>query len=155
MRHLDLPEGGGRPTDRTMGLLGDVRAAQVPVVGIDNSLFSLVGTGVRVPTVATMPDQLDAAPPGMYLGPFGADVPGTETVRPRITQVIPAKYAAAFVHRDGVSPQQAYLELHGLLEADDMLLICADLLTIWQHYQVSPTITPFCYCPTRSANTSQ
>ena len=112
-----------------MGLLGDVRAAQVLVVGIDNSLFSLVGTGVRVPTVATMPDHLDAAPPGMYLGPFDADAPGTELVRPRITQVIPAKYSAAYVHRDGVSPRQAYLELYGLLEADNMLQTCADLLT--------------------------
>ena len=118
MRYLELPEGGGRPVDRSMGLLGDVRAAQVPVVEVDNTHYSLIGNaGVRVPTVATMQNHLDTAPPaGVYLGSFGADAPGTEVVRPRVTQVIPAKYAAAFVHRDGVLPDRAYVEIHGMLE---------------------------------------
>lgn len=130
MRYLELPsDGGGGLVDMSMGLLGDVRAAQVPTVEVDNTHFSLIGNaGVRVPTVATMADHLDAAPPGGYLGPFGADVPGTEVVRPRVTQVIPSKYAAALVHRDGVSPALAYLELYGMLEADGMLQPCSDVL---------------------------
>ena len=36
-----------------------------------------------------------------------------------MTQVIvPTKYAAALVHRDGVAPATAYQELAGMLEAD-------------------------------------
>jgi hypothetical protein len=86
-----------------MGLLGNISAAQTPAVAVDNTHFSLIGNaGVRVPTVATMRDHIDTAPPGGHLGPFGPEVPGTEVVRPRITQVIPCKYAAALVHREGV-----------------------------------------------------
>ena len=131
MRFLELPDAeGGAMVDMSMGLLGDVRAAQIPAVGIDNSQFSVIGNaGVRVPTVATMPDHLDAAPPGLYLGPFTADTPGTEVVRPRVTQVLPLKYAAALIHRDGVAPDIAYQEIYGLLEADDMLQVCADVIT--------------------------
>lgn len=66
-----------------------------------------------------MPELLAAAPLGSYLGPYGrADVPGTELIRNRVTQVIPTKYAAALVHRDGVAPATAYQELAGMLEAD-------------------------------------
>lgn len=60
IRYFELPREGGRPADiSSMGLLlGDVRAAQTPVVEIDNGPFSLIGAaGVRVPTVATMPDD--------------------------------------------------------------------------------------------------
>ena len=114
----------------SMGLLGDVSAAQVPTVAVDNSHFSLIGNaGVRVPTIAIMADHMDMAPPGVYLGPFWADAPGTEVVRPRITQVIPAKYASVLVHRTGVTATTAYTELYGMLEADDMLDTCADILT--------------------------
>lgn len=133
MRYFELPGGGGRaPTDLSMGLLGDVRTAQIPVVEVDNGPFSLVGVGggVRVPTVAVMPDQLMAAPPGTYLGPYVAEDPDTEVVRPRFTQVIPTKYAAALVNRDGVSPAMAYRELYGMFEADRVLEACNDVL-IW------------------------
>lgn len=129
MRYFELPDGGGGGIiDLSMGLLGDVRAAQIPVVEVDNTHFSLIGGAVRVPTVATMPDQLAAAPPGTYLGPYAPDTPGTELVRPRTTQVIPTKYAAALVHRDGVSPDRAYQELQGMFAADDVLEVCADVL---------------------------
>jgi hypothetical protein len=111
-------------------LLGDVRAAKIPAVGLDNSHFSRIGNaGVRVPTVATMPDHLDTAPPGVYLDPYAADVPGMELVRPRITQVIPLKYAATLIHRDGVAPDVAYQEIYGMLEANNMLQTRADILT--------------------------
>ena len=131
MRYLELPGGdGGAMLDLSMGLLGDVRAAQIPTVTLDNAHFSLIGNaGVRVPTVATMLDHIDAAPPGVYLGPYGADVEGTEVVRPRITQVIPLKYAAALIHRDGVAPDVVYQEILGMLEADGLLQTCADVLT--------------------------
>lgn len=131
MRYYDLlgDDAEGTAADLSMGLLGDVRAAQVPVVEVDNSLFSLIGGAVRVPTLAVMPDQLAAAPPGSYLGPYVADTPGTELVRPRMTQVLPTKYAAPLVHRDGVAPATAYRELAGMLEADGMTVACADVLT--------------------------
>ena len=131
IRYLELPGvGGGGLVDLSMGLLGDVRASQIPAVAIDNTHFSLVGNaGVRIPTIATMLDHLDAAPPGTYIGPFTADAPGTEVVRPRITQVIPVKYASALVHRDGIEPAVAYQEIFGMLEADGLLETCADVLT--------------------------
>lgn len=130
MRYFELPnEGGARMIDLSMALLGDVRAAQMPVVEVDNSHFSLIGAGVRVPTSATMPEQLMAAPPGVqHLGPYGADDPATEIVRPRMTQVIPTKYAAALVHRDGVAPATAYQELAGMFLADNVLEECNDVL---------------------------
>lgn len=128
---LELPgDAGGDLIDMLgMGLLGDIRPTQIPAVAVDNTHFSLINAGVRVPTVATMSDHLAAAPPGVYLGPFAADVPGTELVRPRVTQVIPAKYAAALVHRDGVPPEVAYNEICGMLEADNMLAACADVVS--------------------------
>ncbi|KAI2510796.1 hypothetical protein MHU86_3582 [Fragilaria crotonensis] len=98
------------------------------VVKVDNTQFSLIGAGVRVPMTATMPDLLAGAPPGAYLGPYGAETPGTEVVRPRTTQVIPTRYAAAFIHRDGVSPAVAYQELSGMFAADGVLEGCADVL---------------------------
>lgn len=129
MRYFDLPGDGVEAADLSLGLLGDVRAAQVPVVEVENALFSLIGGAVRVPTVAVMPDQLATAPPGSYLGPYGADTPGTELVRPRVTQVIPARYAATLIHRDGVAPGTAYQEVSGMLEADGTTEACADVLT--------------------------
>ena len=131
MRYFELPRagGGGAAVDLSMGLLGDVRAAQIPVIEVDNTPFSLVGAGgVRVPTAAVMPDRLAAAPPGTYLGPYAVDAPDTELIRPRITQVIPTKYAAHLVHRDGVSPATAYQELVGLFTADGVLEVCSDVL---------------------------
>ena len=131
MRYFELPGvGGGAVVDLSMGLLGDVRAAQVPVVEIDNTQFSLVvaGAGIRVPIAAVMNDQLEAAPPATFLGPYGADAPSTELIRPRMSQVIPTKYAATLVHRDGVSPATAYRELYGMFEADGVLEACADVL---------------------------
>lgn len=128
MRYFDFPGGGlgGGPVDLSMALLGDVRAAQIPVVEVDNSHFALIGgAGIRVLTVAGMPDQLAAAPPGTYLGPYAADA---ELVRPRITQIIPTKYAAALVHRDGVSPDTAFQELYGTFASDDTLDACSDVL---------------------------
>jgi hypothetical protein len=133
IRYLELPgAAAGGVSDLSMGLLGDVSAAQVPTVAVDNTHFSLIGNaGVRVPTVATMADHIETAPPGIHLGPYGHEVPGTEVlVRPRVTQVIPAKYAAVFVHRAGVSATTAYTELYGMLEADGMLETCADVL-VW------------------------
>lgn len=82
MRYFELPGEGEATTiaDISMGLLGDVRAAQVPaVVEINNRHFSHIGAaGVRVPTVATMLDQITGAPPGTMLGPYVAeDAPGS------------------------------------------------------------------------------
>ena len=119
MQYFELPSAGRGGVDLSMGLLGDVRAAQVPVVEVDNTVFSLIGAGgVRVPTMAVMPDQLAAAPPGTLLGPYAPDAPDTEVIRTRVTQVIPTKYAAHLVHRDGVSPAKAYQELVGLFTAE-------------------------------------
>ncbi|KAI2511047.1 hypothetical protein MHU86_3359 [Fragilaria crotonensis] len=129
MRYFELPGDGGGLVDLSMGLLGDVRATQMPVVEVDNSHFSLILAGVRVPTMASMPDRLAAAPPGTALGPYAAGTPNTEVIRPRLTQVIPAKYAATLIHRDGVSPATAYQELTGQFAADGVDEACADVLS--------------------------
>ena len=130
MRYFELPGGGGGGVaDLSMGTLGDVRTEQIPVVEIDSSHFALIaGAGVRVPTNAMVPDQLAAAPPGTFLGPYGVDVPGPEVVQPRVIQVIPTKYAALLVHRNGVSPEIAYQELQGAFEADGVVDACADVI---------------------------
>ena len=130
MRYFELPGGGGGGVvDLSMGLLGDVRAAQIPVVEVDNTVFSLVtGAGVRVPTMAVMADHLEAAPPDTFLGPYAPEAADTELIRCRVTQVLPIKYAATLVHRDGVSPATAYQELHGMFAADGVLETCADVL---------------------------
>ena len=128
MRYFELPGEGRGVVDVSMALLGDVRAAQMPVVEVDNSLFALVTAGVRVPTWETMPDQLAAAPPGTFLGPYAAGEPDTEVVRPRLIQVVPTKYAAALIHRDGVAPATAYQELEGMFAADGVSEACGDVL---------------------------
>ena len=130
IRYLELPGvTAGGVTDMSMGILGDVSAAQVPTVVVDNTHFSLVvNAGVRVPTVATMADHLDTAPPGVSLGPFEPEVPGTEIVGSRIMQVIPARYASVLVHGTGLRASAVYTEIYGMLEADDMLEACSDVL---------------------------
>ena len=77
-----------------------------------------------------MPDQLAAAPPGVYLGPLGAEGPDTEVVQPRVTKVILTKHAATFlVHCDGVAPATAYQDkLAGMFAADGVLESCGDVL---------------------------
>ena len=59
MRNYELPGAGGEAADDlSMGLLLDISAAQMPVIEVDNTHFSHVGgAGVRVPTVAVMPDR--------------------------------------------------------------------------------------------------
>ena len=88
----------------SVGLLVDILAAQMPVIEVDNTHFSLNGAGERVPTVAVIPNQLLMLGAPAALGPYGADVPDTELVRPRHKKVLPTKYEESFVHRDGVAP---------------------------------------------------
>ena len=67
LRYLELPRAdGGGLVDLSIGVLGEARAAQIPAVVADNTHFALVlgNAGVIVPTIATMPDHLDTAPPG-------------------------------------------------------------------------------------------
>ena len=122
--------GRGQQSSRLqLGPAGDAGLVQIPAIKVDNTLFSLIGgAGVRVPTTAVIPDQLVIALPGNLLGPYAAEAPGTELVRPRMTQVLPTKYTASLVHRDGVSPATAYHELYGMFEADKVLEDCADVL---------------------------
>jgi hypothetical protein len=134
MQYYELPGTGDAAdyNDKVLGLLGDVRPAQYPVVEVAPNAFHLVGgNGVRTPNEATMLGRIEALEPAMQsepMGPFNAEAEGTELVKPRHVQVVPNQYASLFVHRDGVTPQQAYRELRGALEADDMLDTCTDVL---------------------------
>jgi hypothetical protein len=135
MQYYELPGTGDAAdfNDKILGLLGDIRHAQCPVVEVAANSFYLVGgNGARVPTDATMLGLIEALEPaqqGEPMGPYLADDAGTELVKPRHIQVLPNKYASILVHRDGVSPQMAYQELRGAFEADDMLIPCTDVLS--------------------------
>lgn len=131
MRYLELP--GEHPTgynDRVLALLGDVRPNQYPVVEVPNTTFHLAGMGVRIPTAAAM-DGLVAEwiVDDNNMGPYLDADPNTVVVRPRHVQLLPTRYAALLVHRDGLSPKAAYNELSGAIHADGNDVACADVLT--------------------------
>lgn len=129
MQFFELPGDGGMDVaDFSMGLLlGNIRAAHMPVVEVDKTHFSLIGAGVQVCTAAVMPDHAVGAE--RYLGPYyAADTPKTELIRPRYTQVLPPRYAATLVHRVGVTPATAYHKLNDMLEANGALEACADIV---------------------------
>ena len=132
MRYLELP---GEPAtgfhDRVLGLMGDIRPHQYPVVDVPVSTLHLATTQVRVPTAAAMDGLLATWPVDLpALGPYleDGDV-ATELVRPRNVQLLPSRYAALLVDRDGVSPRQAYVEIAGAIRGDDNDAPCADVLT--------------------------
>ena len=120
MRYLDLP--GEHLTgynDRVLALLGDVRPNQYPVVEVPNTTFHLVGMGVRVPTAAAM-DGLMAewVIDDNNMGPYLDADANTAVVRRRHVQLLPMRYAALMIHRDGLSPKAAYSELAGAIHTD-------------------------------------
>ena len=130
MRYMDMPgEEASGFHDRYLGLVGDIRPHQYPTVEVPSTVFHLVGTPVRVPTVAAMGAHIAAwADPTVPLGPFADEDPETEIVRPRNTQVIPGYYAALLIHRRGLSAKTAYEEIHGAMQARDETALCQDVL---------------------------
>lgn len=132
LRFMDLP--GDEPSgfhDKVLGLLGDIMPHQYPVVETPGSLFHLVGTPVRVPTVAAMEALLPTwVDPRAPLGPFTEQDPETEVVRPRNTQLIPGRYASLIIHRRRITAKQAYQEIVGAIRADEALESCNDVV-VW------------------------
>ena len=121
--------------DRVLGLMGDILPNHYPVVEIPGTAFHLIGTAVRVPTVAAMDAILPPWDnPLVALGPYaegGEGVPETEVVRPsRNLQLIPGQYAALLVHRHRMKAKQAYIELVGAIRANNAAPACQDIL-IW------------------------
>ena len=134
MRYLELP---GEPAtgfhDSVLGLLGDLRPNHYPVVEVPVSIFHLATAQVRVPTAAAMDGLLLVTWPANLpaLGPYAEDgeVP-TELVRPRNgVQLVPSRFAALLVHRENVTPRQAYVEIAGAIRGDDNDGPCADVIT--------------------------
>ena len=132
MRYMDMPgEDESGFHDRYLGLLGDIMPHQYPSVEVPSTVFHLVGTPVRVPTVGSMLAHLAAwEDPAVPLGPFTEGALETEVVRPRNIQVIPGYYAALLLQRRGVSAKVAYQEIQGTMQARDELALCRDVL-IW------------------------
>ena len=131
MRYLDLPgEVATGFDDHVLGLLGDVRPNQIPVVDVPANILHLTTAGIRVPTAATMDDVVAAWAEGpTFLGPFAEGDPNTEVVRPRNLQLLPSRYAAIMlVHRERVSPRMAYRELAGAFQADGTVEACGDVV---------------------------
>lgn len=131
LRYMDSP--GDDPSgyhDRVLGLLGDILPHQYPTVEVPNTTFHLVGTPVRVPTVAAMEAHVPTwEDPRVALGPFTEEDPETEVVRPRNTQLIPGRYASIIIHRRRVNAKQAYQEIVGAIRADEALESCQDVVT--------------------------
>ncbi|KAI2510215.1 hypothetical protein MHU86_4247 [Fragilaria crotonensis] len=132
VRYVDAP--GDDPTglhDSVLGLMGDILPHQYPTVEVLGTAFHLIGNAVRVPTTAAMativPTWDDATTP--VLGPYTDQVPETEVVRPRHTQVIPGRYAALLIHRRRVRPKTAYQEIVGALQANNDMEACSDVVT--------------------------
>ena len=133
LRFVDTP--GDDPSgfhDRVLGLLGDIMPHQYPTVEVPGSIFHLVGTPTRLPTVDAMEALIPTSweNPNVPLGPYIDTDPDTETCRPRNTQLIPGKYAAIIIHRRRIKPKQAYQEIVGAIRADGALASCADVV-VW------------------------
>lgn len=131
LRYMDAP--GDDPTglhDHIIGLAGDIMPHQYPTVEVENTAFHLVGTAVRVPTVAAMTTLLptwdDTTP---VLGPYTDQDPETEVVRPRYIQLLPGRYAALLIHRSRVRPKQAYQEIVSAMQAEHETEACQDVIT--------------------------
>lgn len=118
--------------DHVLGLLVDVRPHQYPVVEVPSTTFHLIGQAVRVPTVAAMPAHIAGwmNPGTTLLGPFNEQDPETELVRPRHVQLLPNRYASLVVHRQRLTPKDAYIELAGAIAADNATAACGDVL-VW------------------------
>ena len=132
LRYLDAPVED--PTgfhDKVLGLLGDILPHQYPVVEIPSTVFHLVNTPVRVPTVAAMAAILPTWDmPQVSLGPYNEQDPETEVVRPRYLQLVPPRLAAILVHCRRVNAKTAYQELFGAIQAEDGIEAFSDVL-IW------------------------
>ena len=132
VRYLDAP--GEDPTgfnDKVLGLLGDILPHQYPVVEIPGTVFHLVNTPVRVPTVAAMTALLPTWDlPHVALGPYNDQDPETEVVRPRYLQLIPPRLAAILIHRRRVDAKTAYQELYGAIQAEGGIDAFSDVL-VW------------------------
>ena len=127
---MELP---GEPTtgfrDRVLGLLGDLRPNQFPVVDVPSTILHLVAAAVRIPTREAMTGILATWAGDAPLGPYADDAPLTEVARPRNVQLVPSRYASLLVHRGSVSAKQAYQEISGAIQADGNEGACADILT--------------------------
>jgi hypothetical protein len=93
LRYVDAP--GDEPTglnDHILGLAGNILPHQYPTVDIQGSAFHLVGTAVRVPTVAAMTTLLPTCDEAQQvLGPFTEQDPKTEVICPRHIQLLPGR----------------------------------------------------------------
>lgn len=132
VRYFDAP--GEDPTgfhDSVLGLMGDILPHQYPTIEVQGTAFHLVGTAVRVPTTAAMaallPAWNDVETP--TLGPYTDQDPETEVVRPRNIQLVPGRYAALLIHRRRVRPKTAYQEIVGLMQANNEIEACTDVVT--------------------------
>ena len=131
LRYMDLP--GDDPSgfhDHVLGLVGDILPHQYPTVEVPATCFHLVGTAVRVPTIAAMAALVPAWEEGTpVLGPYTDQDPETEVVRPRYTQLIPGRYTAMLIGRRRVTPRQVYMEMVGEMQARNEIAVCQDVIT--------------------------
>jgi hypothetical protein len=130
LRYVDTPgEEASGFHDRVLGLLGDIMPHQYPAVEVPSTTFHLIGSAVRVATVAAMEAIIPTwNDPHIPLGPYNEVDPDTEVICPRNTQLVPCKYAAILIHRRRLKAKQAYQELVGAIRADGALESCPDVL---------------------------
>lgn len=130
LRYVDAP--GDEPTglhDHVLGFVGDILPHQYPTVEVQGSAFHLVGTAVRVPTVAAMTTLLPTWEEAQQvLGPYTEQDPETEVIRTRHIQLLPGRYAALLIHRNRVRPKQAYQDIVSAIQAQHETEACQDVI---------------------------
>lgn len=125
--------------NQNFAYVGDVGAGnQVTIVNWSNDTFRL-SPNVRVPTVATMGDQWNAAAGADCVGPFTAADADTEEKQTRNVMVVPPAYAPLAMANPWTTPQQMWDSLYPQIVADNNEVACAPLVS-W--LQVACTYRP-------------
>jgi hypothetical protein len=109
---------------------GQIAPIRFPVGLCDNT------PAVRAPTVATMTAAI-AANPGPYLGPYGANDPGTEELFTRSLIPVPHAYIPLVLFRS-LTPGEAWLQLGESIIQDQREADCSELLDFLRVAAVRP-----------------
>lgn len=116
--------------NRIFAFVSDVGPGnQISTIEMPASPFARTAE-VRVPTLGTTDAAWAANAGGDCLGPFvDAVTADTEMLRTRQFMPVPKEYASTVLRRGTYTPQELWMELGGLLQADNRAVSCAPLLS--------------------------
>ena len=118
----------------------DILFGQIGSVGIGQRMFGRTEE-VRVPTMATMLAQLDAAPDAPLLGPYLEEAADTEVIRTRFSMTVPHAYVPLLLFRN-LSPRDAWMQVGEAVRADGREDDCAVFLNFLRAALVIPAPDP-------------